>query len=89
VAEVPDTRVAAGLDDNDGIWQEEFVLSLLAALPPKQRHVFALHYEGLGTAEIAAQLGLDQAAVRQNVARARASLKRAITHGPVTLEESS
>jgi RNA polymerase sigma factor (sigma-70 family) len=88
VAEIPDTRVA-GPDDNDGGWQREFVLSLLAALPPKQRHVFALHYEGLSTAEIAAQLGLDQAAVRQNVARARASLKRAITQGPVTLEELS
>lgn len=91
VAEVPDTQAAGGPDGSDGSdgkSQEEFVLSLLAALPPRQRHVFALRYEGLSTGEIAAQLGMEQAAVRQNVARARAALKRAITRGPV-LEESS
>lgn len=65
--------------------QEEFVLSLIAVLPPQQRRVFALHYEGWRTAEIAAQLGMDQAAVRQNVARARAALRQWIAADPVSL----
>lgn len=81
MAGVPDAPAAGG-PDSAGEQQEEFVLSLLAALPPRQRHVFALHYEGLRTAEIAAVLGMGQPAVRQNLARARGALKRAIADGP-------
>jgi RNA polymerase sigma factor (sigma-70 family) len=65
--------------------QEEAVFSLLATLPPQQRRVFALHYEGWSTAEIAAALTIGAAAVRQNLARARATLKRAITQDPADL----
>ncbi|MHB1592819.1 MAG: sigma factor-like helix-turn-helix DNA-binding protein [Streptosporangiaceae bacterium] len=45
------------------------MFSLVAGPPPRQRHVFASHYEGWSTAEIAAQLSIEQAAVRQNLAR--------------------
>jgi RNA polymerase sigma-70 factor (ECF subfamily) len=69
--------------------QEEFVLALIAGLPRQQRRVFALHYEGWSTAEIGTQLGMDQAAVRQNVARARASLRQWILRDPVMLGEPS
>ena len=83
VAEPPDLLEAAEatVDAVEGRRQEEFVLSLLAALPAKQRSVFALHYEGWGTAEIAACLGMEQAAVRQNIARARRTLKESIREG--------
>jgi RNA polymerase sigma factor (sigma-70 family) len=85
MADVPDLEVTA-----DAAWeaqahlQEETVLSLIAALPPQQRRVFALHYEGCSTAEIAAALDMDQPAVRQNLARARAALKRSILHDSAT-----
>lgn len=90
MAEVPEPAAAAGpAVDAELRRQEELVLSLLAALPPQQRRVFALHYDGWGTAEIAALLGMEHAAVRQNVARARAALRHSITQEPVSLGEPS
>jgi RNA polymerase sigma factor (sigma-70 family) len=80
MADVPDLDVAADpAAEAQSRLQEEAVFSLLATLPPQQRRVFALHYEGWSTAEIAAALTIDPAAVRQNLARARATLKRAMT----------
>jgi RNA polymerase sigma factor (sigma-70 family) len=61
--------------------QEEFVLSLLRSLPPRQREVFCLHFEGCTAPEIAAQLGIQEAAVRQNISRARRLLKELISQG--------
>jgi RNA polymerase sigma-70 factor (ECF subfamily) len=69
--------------------QEQRVLALIAGLPQQQRRVFALHYEGWSTAEISTQLGMEQAAVRQNVARARAALRQWILQNPVSLGELS
>ena len=69
--------------------QEDVVIALIAALPPRQRRVFALHYEGWSTAEIAAALGIRPAAARQNLARARAALRQAITASPVRPGRSS
>lgn len=94
MAELPELLSAQHADDVPAAGaerrqQEEFVLSLLAALPPRQRQVFALHYEGMSTAEIAAHLGMADAAVRQNIARARAALRHSITAESVRLEESS
>lgn len=88
MADVPDV-VAAGPDGPEVRQQEELVLSLLSELPPQQRRVFALCYEGWSAAEIAAQLGMDQTAVRQNIARARAALRRLIIQHSVPLGESS
>ncbi len=83
VADPPDLVEAAGttadaVDAVEAGRQQEFVLALLAALPNRQRQVFGLHYEGWSTAEIAALLGMEQAAVRQNIARARRTLKESI-----------
>jgi RNA polymerase sigma factor (sigma-70 family) len=89
MADVPEVAVAAGPDGPEMRQQEELVLSLLGELPPQQRRVFALCYEGWSTAEIAAQLAMDQAAVRQNIARARAALRRLIIQHSVPLGDSS
>ncbi|MFC5907755.1 RNA polymerase sigma factor [Streptacidiphilus monticola] len=51
------------------------VLELLRSLPERQRLVFTLHFEGLATAEIAAELEMQEAAVRKNLSRARTALK--------------
>ena len=87
VAEVPDTGPPSQSADSD-VSEQEFVLSLLARLPPQQRRVFALHYEGWSAAEIAAQLGMDHAAVRQNISRARTALRNAVTRDRVNLRGS-
>lgn len=93
MAELPELSAPHATDlpaaDAERRQQEEFVLSLLAALPPRQRQVFALHYEGLNTAEIATHLGMADAAVRQNIARARAALRHWIMAESVRLGESS
>ena len=52
------------------------VLAALASLPPKQREVMAWHIDGFGSAEIAATLHIDPAAVRQNLIKARRNLKK-------------
>jgi RNA polymerase sigma factor (sigma-70 family) len=52
------------------------VLAALQALPPKQRAVMACHLDGFATHEIAAAMNIEPSAVRQNLARARACLKR-------------
>lgn len=85
VPELPDKAVAAEpATDAELRAQEEFVLSLLAALPMQQRRVFTLHYEGWASAEIAAQLGMHKAAVRQNIARARSALRSLLMQDSVT-----
>jgi RNA polymerase sigma factor (sigma-70 family) len=89
MADVPDVAVAAATDIPEARQQEELVLALLGGLPPQQRRVFALCYEGWSTADIATQLGIDQAAVRQNIARARAALRRSIMEHSTPLGESS
>jgi RNA polymerase sigma-70 factor (ECF subfamily) len=54
----------------------EMVRRMIAALPGRQRQVMALMIAGFTAAEIAEQLGCDQAAVRQNQVRARDNLAR-------------
>lgn len=51
------------------------VIALLLQLPAKQRAVLAWHLDGFTTEESARAMGTTQAAVRQNLARARAALK--------------
>ena len=55
--------------------EERLVLGAIHQLPPAQRKVFALSFDGFGSSEIAEILQMNQAAVRQNLARARAALK--------------
>ncbi len=54
------------------------VIALLLRLPAKQRAAMAWHLDGFTTEETARAMGTTQAAVRQNLARARASLKAAL-----------
>jgi RNA polymerase sigma-70 factor (ECF subfamily) len=64
--------------------EAQAVLAALADLPPKQRQVMAWSIDGFSPAEIASALGVDPAAVRQNLAKARKNLKQnlGITEAP-------
>ncbi len=55
--------------------QERLVCAELAKLPPVQRQVATLRYEGYSNPEIAELLGVDPSAVRHNVLRARSRLR--------------
>ena len=46
-------------------------MQVLRALPPRQRQVFALTIEGWTPTEIADMLGIDPAAVRASLKKAR------------------
>jgi RNA polymerase sigma factor (sigma-70 family) len=52
------------------------VLAALADLPPKQRQVMAWAIDGFSPAEIARELDVDPATVRQSLAKARKNLKQ-------------
>ncbi len=56
--------------------EEQHVLDMLNLLPTAQRAVLALHYDQFETRDIAEILGMQQAAVRKNLERARAALKK-------------
>ncbi|MFE2498801.1 RNA polymerase sigma factor [Streptomyces scopuliridis] len=58
--------------------EEQRVYAALGMLPPRQRQVMAWHLDGFSHSEISDQLGITVEAVRQNYARARAALKRAL-----------
>jgi RNA polymerase sigma factor (sigma-70 family) len=68
-ASEPDTADLVVLNEED-----ERVRAIVAVLPGRQRQVMAMTLAGFSTAEIAAELGCDPAAVRQNQVRARAAL---------------
>jgi RNA polymerase sigma factor (sigma-70 family) len=55
---------------------EERVRGAIASLPARQRQVMALTLAGFRPAEIAQQLGSDEAAVRQNQVRGRDGIAR-------------
>jgi RNA polymerase sigma factor (sigma-70 family) len=52
------------------------VLAALADLPPKQRQVMAWTIDGFSPVEIARELDVDPATVRQSLAKARKNLKQ-------------
>jgi RNA polymerase sigma-70 factor (ECF subfamily) len=58
--------------------QSRDVLAVLASLPVKQRQVMAWSYDGFSAAEIARETGDSAEAVRQNLARARKTLRKAL-----------
>jgi len=74
VQDVPD-RPLIYEDTVEAGEQGRQVFEALAALPARQRQVMAWHLDGYSHAEIAAQLGISQAAIRQNFHRARRALK--------------
>ncbi|WP_327434803.1 RNA polymerase sigma factor [Streptomyces sp. NBC_01236] len=56
--------------------QQRRVLQNLVQLPFKQRSVMAWHLDGFSTGEIAEAMGLEKAAVLQNLSPARRTLKQ-------------
>ncbi len=58
--------------------EERRVISILQPLPAKQRAAMAWHLDGFTTEESARAMGTTQAAVRQNLARARTALKQGL-----------
>lgn len=72
--ELPDPASAPGATPVELGEQERLVLRALAGLPVKQRQVLAWTIDGYAPGEIAAVLGEDPAAVRQNLRRARRNL---------------
>lgn len=54
----------------------ELLAALIAALPPKQRHAMAWHWDGFSDEEIADELGDSAVAVRKNRSRAMKKLRR-------------
>lgn len=60
------------------------VVQLLSGLPPKQRAAMAWHMDGFTTEESARAMRTSPAAVRQNLARARAALKAGLGLGDVS-----
>jgi RNA polymerase sigma-70 factor (ECF subfamily) len=60
----------------ESLIDQDAVLSAIRQLPTLQRQVLALHFDQFGTSEIAVILQITEAAVRQNLARGRARLKK-------------
>ena len=69
------SRVPSAADRVAFSEQERLVCAELAKLPPMQRKVAALRYDGYSNREIAELLGVDPSAVRHNVLRARSRLR--------------
>lgn len=59
--------------------EQQWVLGLLRQLPPAQRAVAALHYDGLAAEEIAMVTGKPTATIRSHLRHARTTLRKAIT----------
>ncbi|WP_308315694.1 sigma-70 family RNA polymerase sigma factor [Streptomyces sp. ISL-100] len=84
--EAPDELVAERCDRARPDWrtpleaaelseQQRRVLGLLFRLPVRQRAVMAWHLDGFSTKEIAEAMGTREDAVRQNLVRARHTLR--------------
>jgi RNA polymerase sigma factor (sigma-70 family) len=72
VAQVPEpTSVLPRPSEAEAWLQRQEVTQVLQALPPRQRQVLALTIDGWTPAEIADLLGIDSAAVRSNLMKAR------------------
>lgn len=56
--------------------EEEEIIAMFRQLPLMQRQVFALYFDNFNVREISEILSIKEAAVRQNLARARATLRR-------------
>jgi RNA polymerase sigma factor (sigma-70 family) len=72
--EVPEPAALLPRPGEAEAWvQEQHIIHVLRALPPRQRQVLALTIDGWTPAEIAELLGLKPAAVRSNLKKARRS----------------
>lgn len=71
-SEVPEPAAVLPRPGETETWlQQQHVIHVLRALPPRQRQVLALTVDGWTPAEIAELLGLAPAAVRSNLKKAR------------------
>jgi RNA polymerase sigma factor (sigma-70 family) len=76
VAELPEQASSLSAADEAEITERErAICAELAQLPPQQRLVVVMRYEGYTNREIADQLGVDASAVRHNVLRAKSRLR--------------
>jgi RNA polymerase sigma factor (sigma-70 family) len=86
VGEVPEPAALLPRPGEAEAWlQEQHIIHVLRALPPRQRQVLALTIDGWTPAEIAELLNLDPAAVRSNLKKARrtaAEHRRTREEGP-------
>lgn len=72
--QVPEPASALPRPGDAEAWvQEQQVISVLRALPPRQCQVLALTIDGWAPGEIAEMLGIDSAAVRSSLMKARRS----------------
>ena len=70
--EVPEPAALLPRPEEAEAWlQEQHIIHVLRALPPRQCQVLALTIDGWTPAEIAELLGLDPGAVRSNLKKAR------------------
>jgi len=70
--EIPEPALLLPRPEEAEAWlQEQHIIHVLRALPPRQRQVLALTIDGWTPAEIAELLGLEPAAVRSNLKKAR------------------
>jgi RNA polymerase sigma factor (sigma-70 family) len=80
--EIEPSGIALGADALlDIVEQRHAVLRLLDQLPMRQRQVMAWTYDGAAPAEIAIALKLSAEAVRSNLYKARAALRRRLQDG--------
>ena len=63
--------------------EQQRVLCMLRALPPEQRTVIALHYDGATCEEIARLTGKPSSTVRSHLRHARKTLKELMSSGDV------
>jgi RNA polymerase sigma-70 factor (ECF subfamily) len=85
VAGVPEpTALLPHPEDAEAWLQEQEIMEVLNALPPRQRQVLALTLDGWTPAEIADLLGIHSSAVRSNLKKAR---RNADQHRRLTREE--
>jgi RNA polymerase sigma factor (sigma-70 family) len=70
-------------DDRLTAWEDtEWVADVLSTLPTAQREVMACIVRGLGSQEIAGELGKSREAVRRHLVDARERLAAELRHGP-------
>ncbi|EIV92045.1 RNA polymerase sigma factor [Frankia sp. QA3] len=77
-----DIPLPAG-EDPTAIEEEKWrTVQLLRSLPPAQRAVVALYYDGFSTREISAVVGTSEATVRSSLRHGRARLREMLGSGP-------
>lgn len=82
VGEVPEPTALLRCPEATETWlQEQEIVQVLERLPPRQRQVLALTLDGWNPAEIAKLIGIEGAAVRSNLFKARKSVAQHLGQG--------